>query len=123
MALQNDWDARNFANPPYEGLKLHLPRMRQQWCYLAAQTVALIPVRTRRDWWCREVGGAAVAYLKPMVFIDAKTGRPYECVNKKTGKATISQFPENLAAVYWGDRKTLFQLAFAPHSNHIQVSF
>ncbi len=106
MALENDWSWTNFANPPYDELKLHLPRMREQWNKHWFQTVALVPIRTRREWWCRAVGGASIAYLKPLAFV-----------------GHTNTHPENLAAIYWGDRKALFRLAFAPHSHHIQDQF
>lgn len=117
------WFGRNFVNPPYAELTQVLPLAGEVWAAYDVQSVLLIPIRTRREWWCRFVRGAAVAYLKPIVFLDAKTGKPYVCVNKRTGKATVSQFPENLAAVYFGDRKATFTPAFAPLAHHVQESF
>jgi hypothetical protein len=117
------WFDRNFVNPPYAELSQVLPLACELRAAYNIQSIQLVPVRTRREWWCRYVRGASVAYLKPLVFLDAKTGKPYECVNKRTGKATVSQFPENLAAVYWGDRLDKFAAAFAPLAHHVQEKF
>ncbi len=122
-ALNEPWHERNYANPEYKTLAAPLAEAYQQWKLYDRQSVLLVPVRTRRAWWCGYVEGACVAYLRPFAFLDAATGKPYVCVNKKTGKATVSQFPENLAAVYWGDRKALFMDAFADLATHMQERF
>ena len=106
------WPDRCFANPPYKELKLHLPRAAYEWGQFDVQTVLLIPIRTLRVWWCGAVRGATVAYLKSLAFIDSRTGAPYP-----------GAFPENLAAVYWGDRRATFMDAFADLSTHMQEHF
>ena len=103
---------RNFRNPPYSELKDFFPLSADLWKRYDIQGVDLVPVRTRREWWCRAAAGACVAYLKPVTFLDAKTGLLMK-----------GSMPENMAAIYWGERKALFTLAFAPHSHHIQQEF
>ncbi len=122
-AYTDPWPDRCFSNPPYNDLHHALMEAWVQWRANRLESIQLVPIRTRRTWWCDYVDGAAVAYLKPLVFLDAKTGAPYRCINKTTGKATVSQFPENLAAVYWGARLGAFREAFAPLANHIQDRF
>ncbi len=111
-SLTHPWADRNFANPPYDKLKDHMPRMCEQFEREDRQTIGLVPVRTRREWWCASATGHAVAYLKPVTFVDAKTGEPIK-----------GSMPENMAAVYWGDRFELFERAFAPLSHHVQERF
>ncbi len=97
---------RNFRNPPYDALKDFLPLSADLWKKYDVQGVDLVPIRTRREWWCRAAEGASVAYLRPVAFVGHK-----------------NTHPENMAAIYWGDRKALFSLAFSPHSHHIQDTF
>ena len=125
-AWTGDWWVRNFGNPPFQhpDLGKALTYARAWFEDAGRETLLLVPARTRRDWWCASVAGYAVAYLKPVTFLDSATGKPYACLNKKTGKWTVSQFPENLVMVYFGrDRVADFREAFSDVSTHFQGSF
>lgn len=117
-AHQDHWATNNFANPPYDDLEAALAAARR-----APESIQLVPVRPHRAWFCANVAGAAVAYLKPVTFLDSRTGKPYVTKCKRTGKATVSQFPAPLCLVYRGERVDLFRSAFADISHHTQESF
>lgn len=125
-AWTGDWWVRNFGNPPFQhpDLGKALTYARAWFEDAGRETLLLVPARTRREWWCASVAGYAVSYLSPVTFIDSATGKPYACVNRTTGKTTVSQFPENLVMVYFGrSRAAEFREAFADVSTHFQEAF
>jgi len=125
-AWTDEWYDCNYGNPPFQhpDLGKALTYARAWFEDAGRESLILSPMRSRREWWCASVAGYAVSYLSPVTFLDSATGKPYACVSKKTGKATVSQFPENLVMVYFGrDRARDFREAFSDVSTHFQERF
>jgi hypothetical protein len=98
-----DWPDRTFVNPPYgnKGPECILGTF-SDFCAAFArtksETVMLCPVRTHRDWWCRDVIGGAdlLTFLRPVTFAGWK-----------------QSFPAPLCLAYKGPRKHDAARAFA----------
>ena len=102
-AHKQDWPYNSFGNPPYRDLQTALESALK--AHVEGRNVLfLVPVRTRRRWFCHAWGKCpVVAFLAPVRFV-----------------GYTNQFPENVCMMLWsheraqGDR---FMEAVEPHAN------
>lgn len=107
-----DWPGRTFCNPVYgnKGPETTLGTFRDFCAAFArskSEAVMLCPVRSHRDWWCRDVLGAcdAITYLAPVKF-----------------EGFSQTFPAPLCLAYKGPRPLSAAYHFAPLGKTYTVS-
>lgn len=118
------WPQNSFGNPPF--CDFRTPLERAQLEHKRGRNVLILgPARTRRDWYCDAwISCTIQSFLKPVTFIDPKTGKPWRPINKKTGKpGPVSQFPENISMTLWTHSQAQaerFIEAVSPRANLVQ---
>lgn len=104
-----------FLNPPYgRALEPWKDKVLQE-AQRGAQIVTLTPSRTDTNWWQDLAAGASAGlFLRGRItFIDAATGKPVVCWDKKAKKWKPSPAAFPVFIGYFGQHKDRFRAAYA----------